>query len=69
MREFDEIVGGVCEEELATQLWLEDTTPYVRVDYDAGRGRGKGRKGNGEGGSNADVTAPFEVSTGLGQPR
>ena len=68
MREFDESVGVVCEEELVTQLWLEDTAPYVRVDYDMGRGSsiGKGRR---EGGSTGDAAAPFDSATAPGQPR
>jgi hypothetical protein len=68
MREFDENGGGVCEEELVTQLWLEDTAPYVRVDYDMGRGGiiGKGRR---EGGSTGDAAAPFDSPSAPGLPR
>jgi len=70
MREFDDSVGAACEEELVTQLWLEDTAPYVRVDYDMGKGRGTGRgKGRREGGSNTDAAVPFDLTTGPGQPR
>jgi hypothetical protein len=56
MRDYDDSVGGPCEEDVATLRWLEDTAHYVRMDEDGaeqgGRGR-KGKRGTGEEGDAA----------------